>query len=71
VIDLAVSEVNGCNYCLAAHTAIAKGAGFTEGQTLEFREGYSPQVPSLMPWPPSLAKLLFNAESHLLKPSTG
>jgi uncharacterized peroxidase-related enzyme len=41
VIDLAVSEVNGCNYCLAAHTAIAKGAGFTEDQTLEFREGYS------------------------------
>jgi uncharacterized peroxidase-related enzyme len=41
VIDLAVSEVNGCAYCLAAHTAIAKGAGFTEDQTLEFREGYS------------------------------
>jgi len=41
VIDLAVSEVNGCSYCLAAHTAIAKGAGFTEDQTLEFREGYS------------------------------
>lgn len=41
VVDLAVSEVNGCSYCLAAHTAIAKGAGFTEDQTLEFREGYS------------------------------
>lgn len=41
VIDLAVSEVNGCSYCLAAHTAIAKGAGFSEDQTLEFREGYS------------------------------
>ncbi|TXF90819.1 carboxymuconolactone decarboxylase family protein [Neolewinella aurantiaca] len=41
VIDLAVSEVNSCNYCLAAHTAIAKGAGFTEEQTLELREGYA------------------------------
>ena len=39
-IDLAVSEVNGCSYCLAAHTAIAKGLGLTEDQTLQLREGY-------------------------------
>jgi len=41
VIDLAVSEVNGCSYCLAAHTALAQKAGFTEEQTLEFREGFA------------------------------
>lgn len=40
-VDLAVSEVNDCSYCLAAHTAIAKGHGLTEHQTLELREGRS------------------------------
>lgn len=39
VVNLAVSEVNGCSYCLAAHTAIAKGNGFTEDQILELRAG--------------------------------
>lgn len=39
VIDLAVSQVNGCSYCQAAHTALAKMNGFTEEQTLELRKG--------------------------------
>ncbi len=39
VIDLAVSQVNGCSYCQAAHTAIAKMNGFTEEQTVELRQG--------------------------------
>jgi len=39
VIDLAVSEVNGCHYCQAAHTAIAKMNGFTEEQIIELRKG--------------------------------
>lgn len=38
-IFLAVSEENGCNYCLAAHTAIAKMNGFSEDETLELRAG--------------------------------
>jgi len=36
-IDLAVSEVNGCTYCLAAHTALGKMAGFTEEETQQLR----------------------------------
>lgn len=36
-IKLAVSQVNGCEYCLAAHTAIAKMNGFSEDETLELR----------------------------------
>ncbi|MEM6318939.1 MAG: carboxymuconolactone decarboxylase family protein [Bacteroidota bacterium] len=36
-IDLAVSEVNGCTYCLAAHTALSKMAGFTEAEIIELR----------------------------------
>lgn len=39
VVNLAVSQVNECNYCLAAHTAIGKMNGFTEDQILELRAG--------------------------------
>ena len=39
VVNLAVSEVNGCLYCLSAHTAIGKMNGFTEEQILELRAG--------------------------------
>lgn len=38
-VFLAVSEENGCNYCLAAHTAIAKMSGFSEEDTLSLRAG--------------------------------
>lgn len=41
VVNLAVSEVNQCFYCLSAHTAIAKMNGFTEDQILELRAGQS------------------------------
>ena len=39
VVNLAVSEVNGCNYCLSAHTAIAGMNGFTAEEILELRAG--------------------------------
>ena len=39
VINLVVSQVNGCAYCLAAHTLLAQKAGLTEAQTLEIRRG--------------------------------
>lgn len=41
VVNLAVSEVNSCIYCLSAHTAIGKMNGFTDDQILELRAGYS------------------------------
>jgi uncharacterized peroxidase-related enzyme len=41
VVNLIVSEVNGCKYCLSAHTAIGKMNGFTEEQTIELRRGAS------------------------------
>lgn len=40
-VYLAVSQVNGCNYCLAAHTALGKMNGFTEDETIELRQGNS------------------------------
>ena len=39
VINLVVSQVNGCRYCQSAHTVIAKMNGFTDQQILEIRSG--------------------------------
>ena len=41
VVNLAVSEVNGCKYCLSVHTAIGKMNGFTDDEIIEFRQGRS------------------------------
>ena len=39
VINLVVSQVDSCAYCLAAHTALGKMVGFTPEQVLEIRRG--------------------------------
>lgn len=39
VVQLAVGSLNGCDYCLAAHTAIGKSVGLSEEQTIEARRG--------------------------------
>jgi len=38
-IDLAVSEVNGCSYCLAAHSLLGKKQGLSYGQIADARRG--------------------------------
>jgi len=37
VVNLVVSQVNSCEYCLAAHTAVGGMVGFTPAQILEIR----------------------------------
>lgn len=39
LIDLAVSEVNDCQYCLSAHATIVKNFGVTDEQINEARRG--------------------------------
>jgi uncharacterized peroxidase-related enzyme len=39
VVNLVVSEVNDCEYCLAAHTVIGGMVGFKPEQILEIRAG--------------------------------
>lgn len=39
VINLVVSVINDCHYCISAHTAIGKLNGFTADQILEIRRG--------------------------------
>jgi AhpD family alkylhydroperoxidase len=38
VVNLAVSQLNGCKYC-QAHTATGKMNGFTDDQIIELRKG--------------------------------
>lgn len=65
IINLVVSEVNQCYYCLSAHTAIGKMNGFTDDQILdirrvevEFNEKYD-----------ALAKFVQNSVINRSKPS--
>lgn len=37
IINLVVSQVNDCKYCVPAHTAVSKMFGFTDEQILEIR----------------------------------
>ncbi len=39
IINLVVSQVNDCIYCLSAHTALGKMNGFTDDQIFEIRSG--------------------------------
>lgn len=39
VVNLVVSEYNGCRYCQSAHTVLGKMNGFNDEQVLEIRSG--------------------------------
>lgn len=41
VVNLVVSEVNGCRYCQSAHTTIGKMNGFSDDEILNLRAGHS------------------------------
>ena len=60
VVNLAVSEVNQCNYCLSAHTALGKMSVFTEQEILELRAGAASFDPKL----DALAKLSKNLTAN-------
>jgi AhpD family alkylhydroperoxidase len=38
-VNLIVSQVNNCTYCLSAHTVIGKMHGLTDDQVIEIRKG--------------------------------
>lgn len=38
-VFLVTSQVNACDYCLSAHSVLAKAAGLTDEQILELRQG--------------------------------
>jgi len=41
VVNLVVSQVNECEYCLAAHTMVGKMSGFTDAQIIDIRHGHA------------------------------
>jgi len=41
VVNLVVSQVNQCEYCLAAHTMLGKMNGFSAEQIIEIRRGHA------------------------------
>ena len=41
VVNLVVSQVNECAYCLAAHTMVGKMHGLTDAQIMEIRHGHA------------------------------
>lgn len=60
VVNLVVSQVNGCAYCLAAHTALGQMVGFTPEQVIEIRKGGAAFDAKL----DALAKLVKNIASE-------
>ena len=60
VINLVVSQVNSCQYCLSAHTVIGGMVGFTPEQIIEIRRGGASFDPRL----DALAKLVKNIASE-------
>ncbi len=62
-VNLVVSQVNECIYCLAAHTALGKMNGFTDEQILQLRAGYAdfdPKLDALV----KLAKAITETRGH-------
>ncbi len=50
VINLVVSQVNNCSYCLSAHTQFAKMNGFTDEQIIDIRRAnisFDPKLDAL------------------------
>jgi uncharacterized peroxidase-related enzyme len=41
IISLAVAQYNRCQYCISAHSLMAKGAGLTDGEISKARDGSS------------------------------
>lgn len=67
VINLVVSQVNECAYCLAAHTALGKMNGFNDEQILELRTGTASFDSKLN----ALAHFVRNITINRSKPSAG
>jgi AhpD family alkylhydroperoxidase len=69
VVNLVVSQVNECEYCLAAHTMVGKMSGFSDAQVLEIRggtAGFDPKLDALARLVKSIATRRGKADPALL-----
>lgn len=70
VVNLVVSQVNDCAYCLAAHTEISKMQGFTDDQIVEIRRGqvtFDPKLDALVKLAKSIAENKGHADEQLIE----
>ena len=70
VINLVVSQVNACEYCLAAHTVIGKMNGFSDEQIIEIRRGrasFDPRLETLARLVRSIASERGHADPALVQ----
>ena len=59
LINLVVSQINGCRYCQSAHTAAGKMFGLTDEQIIEIRNGsasFDSKLDALVKFTASVAK---------------
>lgn len=70
VVNLVVSQVNKCLYCLSAHTAIGKKLGFSDDQVLEVRRAeitFDPKLDTLAKLVKSIAENQGHADPQLVE----
>ena len=67
-IFLVVSEINDCNYCLAAHTVTSKMKGISDDEILNIRSGHSKEsrIDTIVHLARSIAENSGNADDVLL-----
>ncbi|MBB5634747.1 putative peroxidase-related enzyme [Pedobacter cryoconitis] len=69
VLNLVVSEINDCSYCLSAHTVFAKKNGFTDEQIIEIRKAeitFDPKLAILAQLAKSITENKGHADAQLL-----
>lgn len=69
-VSLVVSQINGCQYCQSAHTALGKMNGFTEEETIELRTGkasFDPKLDALVALVVSITKNRGQAEKETIE----
>ncbi len=69
-VNLVVSQVNECQYCLSAHTAIAKLQGFTDDQIAQIRRGrasFDPKLDALAKLTKSIAENRGHVSEQLIE----
>jgi uncharacterized peroxidase-related enzyme len=70
VVNLVVSQINGCTYCLAAHTALGKMNGFSDEEILEIRKGtatFHSKFNALAKFSKSVLESAGKIEEHVLE----
>lgn len=70
IVNLVVSQVNDCEYCLGAHTVIGKMQGFTDAQVLEIRSGrasFDPKLDALARLTQGIARQRGQIDASLLE----